>query len=465
MNINYFTDRENILHQLLIILLVLLFTGYTKAVRGEEKIGNVVFARGAVSAQQHGGQVRILGKDAAIYRDDTITTGPKSFGVISFTDGTRLSARPNSVLIIDDYTDTKGSESATMRLLQGGLRAISGLISKSNPEAFKINTSAATIGIHGTEFDARLCENDCTEEAAGLPGKKSAIDTSVVGRVVIIKGEVTAKAGSKDPRKLSRGAPLYETDEITTDENAFVVIAFRDQGSITIKSNSRMKIEEYKFNQAEPADDSSVFRLVKGGMRALTGLIGKRNPDNYKVDTAVATIGIRGTGFDLLWLGPCTTSIDCGLVASVWEGVITSNNESGTEAIGLNKVARITAVDLNPEFITTPPVFTVPRPDTVDVDFENLFGAESRSGAEPGLYVACYEGHCAMFQEDQRLDLGAGEAGYASMEDKELFRLARIESFQQHDPYLNTINEEFDSLYELLDGSVVKETEFECVVQ
>ena len=32
-------------------------------------------------------------------------------------------------------------------------------------------------------------------------------------------------------------------------------------------------------------------------MRAITGLIGKRNRDNYRLTTTTATIGIRGSGF------------------------------------------------------------------------------------------------------------------------------------------------------------------------
>jgi hypothetical protein len=51
------------------------------------------------------------------------------------------------------------------------------------------------------------------------------------------------------------------------------------------------------------------------------------------------------------------------------------------------------------------------------------------------------------------------------MDGQQLVRLEQIEPFQMDDPYLKTINEQFDALYELLDESVVTETEFECVVQ
>ena len=70
-----------------------------------------------------------------------------------------------------------------------------------------------------------------------------------------------------------------------------------------------------------------------------------------------------------------------------------------------------------------------------------------------------------MQQEDRSLDLGAGEAGFASIDGQQLIRLERIEPFQTDDPYLRTINQLFDTLYELLDDTVIAENEFECIVQ
>ena len=112
-----------------LVYALLYLAAYATPVLAEDAIGDVVFARGAVSAQSTGGQLRILGKAAAIYRSDTITTGPKSFAVIKLNDGTRLSVRPGTVLAINDYSDSPGKESASMRLFRGGLRAISGYIS------------------------------------------------------------------------------------------------------------------------------------------------------------------------------------------------------------------------------------------------------------------------------------------------------------------------------------------------
>jgi len=200
-------------------------------------------------------------------------------------------------------------------------------------------------------------------------------------------------------------------------------------------------------------------------MRAVSGLISKNDPSDYKVFTATATIGIRGTGFDLVWLGSCPSAGACGLIAHVWDGSIFAENDIGRVNVEVNQTVRVADLTTPTQFIATPPVFTVPRPDQVDVNFDELFGAESRPGAEPGLYVACYDGHCSMSQEEKTIDLGAGEAGFASIDGQQLVRFEQIKPFQANDPYLNTINELFDSLYELLDDNAIEETEFECVIQ
>ena len=72
-------------------------------------------------------------------------------------------------------------ESLLLGLLKGGLRVATGLIGKRNPAAVSFSTPTATIGIRGTEFDARLCEDDCAAEER--PGPRAE-----VARVVELGG-------------------------------------------------------------------------------------------------------------------------------------------------------------------------------------------------------------------------------------------------------------------------------------
>ena len=128
--------------------------------------GRVVFARGITTVQSEGEAVRFIKRGAPLEVGDVVSTGKRSVAILGLRDSTRLTLRPDTVFEIEAFAHDEGEESAVMRLFKGGLRALTGLVGKRNAKGFKLATSVATIGIRGTEFDARLCEEDCAAEAA-----------------------------------------------------------------------------------------------------------------------------------------------------------------------------------------------------------------------------------------------------------------------------------------------------------
>src|SRR5690606_19192386 len=87
-------------------------------------------------------------------------------------------------------------------------------------------------------------------------------------------------------------------------------------------------------NVAAEEEGNALFRLLKGGFRAVTGLIGKENRDNYRVRTPVATIGIRGTDFEARFCQGDCFDIDPmprdGLYTGVFQGRINLANGAGS---------------------------------------------------------------------------------------------------------------------------------------
>ena len=126
--------------------------------------GKVLLVKGIVSATSAAGENRLLAKGQAVGKGDRITTTAKSFIVIKMEDNTKITLRPDSAIVIGEFEDEAGKESATLELVKGGLRTVTGLIGDKKPEAFKLKTGVATIGIRGTDFIARLCGGDCIEE-------------------------------------------------------------------------------------------------------------------------------------------------------------------------------------------------------------------------------------------------------------------------------------------------------------
>lgn len=119
------------------------------------------------------------------------------------------------------------------------------------------------------------------------------------GVVAELSGTISVK---RDDSRLilSRGSAIQEGDVVTTEKASYAQIRFSDGAVMTLKPGTSIAIKEHRFSEQEPEKDSSTFSLLKGGLRTVSGLIGKRgNRDAYKMSTATATIGIRGTVFDV----------------------------------------------------------------------------------------------------------------------------------------------------------------------
>lgn len=130
--------------------------------------------------------------------------------------------------------------------------------------------------------------------------------TDEAGKVVTVAGRAAAATQDGDIRNLGRGGVVNSGDTVVTSSNSYVRMKFIDGASVILRPNSRFHIEEYKVAEKEE-ENRSFFNLVKGGFRAVTGVIGKRNRNGYRVKTRVATIGIRGTDYTIR-----TCQGDCG---------------------------------------------------------------------------------------------------------------------------------------------------------
>lgn len=171
------------------------------------------------------------------------------------------------------------------------------------------------------------------------------------GDITLLTGRATAAGESGEIRPLAKGDMVYAGEMINTGPNSYLNIKFTDGGRVLLRPNTRFQIEEYAYADAVPGESESggsaaspnvdaepegnaLFRLLKGGFRAVTGMIGKKNRDNYNVRTPVATIGIRGTDFEARFCQGDCLDIDPaprdGLYTGVFNGGIQLNNGAGT---------------------------------------------------------------------------------------------------------------------------------------
>ena len=95
---------------------------------------------------------------------------------------------------------------------------------------------------------------------------------------------------------LARGSAVDGGDVILTGASGRAQIRFTDGGLVSLYPDSRFTVERY-VDSGNPGQDSFAVSLARGGLRAVTGLIGKRQPANYQLITPTAVVGIRGSSF------------------------------------------------------------------------------------------------------------------------------------------------------------------------
>ena len=109
-----------------------------------------------------------------------------------------------------------------------------------------------------------------------------------------VTGSVSAQAGSAPARVVRQGDQLNQGDTVITGANSTAVLKFDDGSVAALTQNSRMTVTAYQYNRANESGNS-LLSLITGGMRVITGLIGKHSPDRVAYRAATATIGIRGS--------------------------------------------------------------------------------------------------------------------------------------------------------------------------
>lgn len=145
-----------------------------------------------------------------------------------------------------------------------------------------------------------------------------------VGRVLVAAGGVTAEQEDASTRALGRRDAVYEGDRIRTGPRGRVQIRFDDGGLVDLERNSRFEIERYRTE--EDGGGSAVMSFLRGAMRTITGAIGGGDGDDYRMQTSVATIGVRGTAYSLRYCDRrCQASGGRqGLYGRVDEGTVTT---------------------------------------------------------------------------------------------------------------------------------------------
>jgi len=223
-------------------------------------------------------------------------------------------------------------------------------------------------------------------------------------------GEVQALSAATGSRNLSKGAKVISGETVRTGEGR-AQLRFDDGAIISLQPNTEFRIDSYHFSGQPDGKEQGFFTLLKGGLRTLTGLVGRFNRDSYKVTTSVATIGIRGTEYTLSYLGAESIAVATGEGAiEVCNGGGCAILVSGDSAVIEGPNGALRRVEFRPQLAPTQPGEQL-LPLFSSSDFRNQDGAiqinANRLTSGPGYALAWSHGVSGGLATDATTQFGA----------------------------------------------------------
>ena len=118
-----------------------------------------------------------------------------------------------------------------------------------------------------------------------------------------VAGDVTLTPIGGPSVKVAIGDLFESGAKITTGANGKTTLKFEDGEVVALAPATDFTVTNYVFDKAKPAQGSILLNIARGGMRFVTGLIGKTSPQNFKVATPTVTAGVRGSAGELIVSG------------------------------------------------------------------------------------------------------------------------------------------------------------------
>lgn len=131
--------------------------------------------------------------------------------------------------------------------------------------------------------------------AIGLASASQA--SEVVGQVSLLIGaaRVVHMNGSSEP--LRRGAAILVGDRVETSANGHVHLRFIDNGSVSVRPDSVLEVQAYRYDADKPQSNEVRLRVEQGTTRAISGAATELDKSRFRLNTPIAAIGVRGTDF------------------------------------------------------------------------------------------------------------------------------------------------------------------------
>ena len=254
-----------------------------------------------------------------------------------------------------------------------------------------------------------------------LSGSVALAADTPVGEVSFLIGSARIAAGPDSPRDLVRGAKVSAGQVIETGDNGHVHLRFVDDGTVAIRPQSRLRIEDFHYDPANPRENRIKFSLEQGTLRSITGRAGEAAKDRYRLNTPIAAIGIKGTDFIVQVVNDTTrVAVNSGAIvlAPLGEGcpanALGACSSSGARELSAAMTGRYLELKARysvPEIIQIDPSSTFPDRNGASLSDDPKGGRARRTASGAGSAAASVPGEGAPLAAPPSVSPAAGTGG------------------------------------------------------
>jgi hypothetical protein len=122
-----------------------------------------------------------------------------------------------------------------------------------------------------------------------------ALSDEPAGHILWLTGQVERVGADGSVLRLAKDDAVYEGDLIRSAPGSSAQLIMRDEALIALRAESSVKLSKYRYGGHEDGAERAIVELIKGGLRSITGVIGRVNKENYRLKSDGHVIGIRGT--------------------------------------------------------------------------------------------------------------------------------------------------------------------------
>ena len=115
------------------------------------------------------------------------------------------------------------------------------------------------------------------------------------GKVLWVKGHAERQTPDGVVRVLAKGDAVAAGDVLRTGPGAHVQLSMSDDALLALRPETTLRVADFRYDGREDGNERAVLELLKGGLRSITGAIGRTNKENLKLRTNTALVGVRGT--------------------------------------------------------------------------------------------------------------------------------------------------------------------------